>query len=73
MAEKKASGKGGARPGAGHPFSEEGPVKQVTIGLPLPLLGEVDARAKRQRRTRAEVVRDLLKAGIAAEKPDGSE
>lgn len=44
--------------------------QQVSIRLPLPLLRELDKRARRRRRPRAEVIREALTAYL--ELPEGA-
>ena len=44
--------------------------RQVSIRLPTPLLNELDRRARRRRRPRADVIRAALAAYIAL--PDGA-
>ncbi len=53
----------------GRPVSPEGPIKQINIGLPFPLLAEVDAKAIREKLTRSEAIRVLVRKGLEAEKP----
>jgi Arc/MetJ-type ribon-helix-helix transcriptional regulator len=43
---------------------------QVSIRLPDPMLAELDRRAKRRRRARADVIRDALSAYL--ELPEGA-
>lgn len=44
--------------------------RQVSIRLPAPLLAELDRRARRRRRPRADVIRAALTAYVAL--PDGA-
>jgi Arc/MetJ-type ribon-helix-helix transcriptional regulator len=44
--------------------------RQVSIRLPAPLLAELDRRARRRRRPRADVIRAALSAYVAL--PDGA-
>ena len=64
MGKKKASGRGGARKGAGRPIGEDGPTVALTVTVPESLLAQLDTLAESKGWKRSKAATEAIRAFV---------